>query len=168
MAIEIDIRQIYEGQFGESGQPMPTSGVPSANGQAIRCPLTFAYAEVSYTFQFEPMISVRGRNIIARNHVLKNRTAGTVKEVWSADDYEIEIRGVVINQYDDNRLPEEEINILRNYCELRRAVAVDSPLLSLFGITQMAIEDYDFPHTKGYANQAFIIRGYSDKPFELF
>ncbi len=166
---DFDLTQLYKNQFGEGGQPLPTGAAPAANGQAIRCPLTFGFAGLAfYTFQFEPIISLQGRNVLIRNHPLKGRESGTVKEMWSADDYSIEIKGVVININDDNRLPEEHLNAIRKFCELRRAIQVSSPLLTLFGITQMAIDNYDFPHTQGYANQAYVIRGYSDKPFELF
>lgn len=165
---DFDLSALYKNQFGDGGQPLPTGQVPAANGQAIRCPVTFSYGGQSYTFQFEPMVSLQGRNVLIRNHPLKGRESGTVKEMWSADDYSIEIKGVVINENDDNRLPEEQLNAIRYFIELKRAIQVSSPYLTLFGITQMAIETYDFPHTKGYANQAYVIRGYSDKPFELF
>ncbi len=166
--MDFDLNQIYKNQFGEGGKPLAPETTPTANGVLIRCPLTFGYGGDVYTLPLEPLISIQGRNILIRNHVLKGTENGTVKEMWSADDYSIEIKGVVINTQDDNRLPEEAINKIRKFCEIRRAIEVSSPLLTLFGIQYMAIEDYDFPHTKGYNNQAYVIRGYSDKPFELF
>ena len=166
--MDFDISGMYKNQFGEGGKPLAPDAVPTANGVAIRCPLTFAYNGDSYTLPFEPLISIQGRNILIRNHVLKATENGTVKEMCSADDYSIEIKGIVINTEDDNRLPEEALNRIRKFCEIRRAIEVSSPLLTLFGIQYLAIEDYNFPHTQGYNNQAYVIRGYSDKPFELF
>lgn len=164
-----DINQIYQAQFGTVGEPLPTGGAaPSAgNGAIIRCPLTLSADGASYTLPFEPLVSVTGKNVITKNYVLKNKEIGTIKEYWNADDYRIEIKGVVIGESNE-RLPSEDLNMIRKFCELRKAIEVSSPYLTIFGIQFMAIEDYDFPHTAGYANQAYVIRGYSDKPFELF
>jgi hypothetical protein len=51
--------------------------------------------------------------------------------------------------------------------EVRRTIEVSSPLLGLFGIQYMAIENISFPHTDGYNYQAYVIKAFSDKPFLL-
>jgi Domain of unknown function (DUF6046) len=161
-----DINQIYQAQFGAVGQPMPTSGVP-AQGTLIRCPLSMAVDGVGYQFPLEPLVSVFGKNTVIRNHVLKGRSKGTVKEYWSADDYSIEIKGIVIGD-DPDRLPVIELDKIRYYCEARKAIEVSSPFLTLYGIQFLSIETFEFLHTPGYNNQAYIIKAYSDEPFELF
>lgn len=161
-----DINQIYTRLFGETGEPLPTGGqVPQ--GTPIRSPLAMAVDGNSINFQFEPIISIFGKNTIIRNHVLKARGVGTVKEYWNADDYRVEIRGVLHGE-DPERLPVVEIDILRNILEARKTVEVSSPYLTVFGIQYLAIEDFEFLHTAGYNNQAYIIKAYSDEPFELF
>jgi hypothetical protein len=170
MAIAIfNINQIYKAQFGTVGEPLPTGGQPVVAGSStiIRCPLKMAYDGDEHQYPLEPLVSVQGKNIVTRTPILKNRDSGTVKELWSADDYQIEIKGIILGS-DPERLPSEEINQIRKFCEVKGAVEVNSPYLTLFGIQFMTIEDYDFMHTPGYNNQAYIIKGYSDKPFELF
>lgn len=162
-----DINQIYQAQFGEVGSPLPSGGVATPNGAVIRCPLRLTVGGDSFLLPFEPLQTVAGKNIIIRNHILKAKDKGTVKEVWSSDDYRIEIKGIIVGDNPD-RLPEEEINRLRKVLEFKGAVAVSSPYFTLFDIQYMAIEDYEFLHTPGYNNQAYIIRGFSDKLFELF
>lgn len=163
-----DINQIYRNQFGDAGQPLPT-GMTNAGleGMLIRCPLHAAVDGRGYQFPLEPLVSVWGKNTLIRNHVLKGRSKGTVKEYWSADDYRIEIKGIILGD-DPSRLPAEEIDAIRYYCEARKTIEVSSPFLTLFGIQYIAIEDYDFLHTPGYNNQAYVIKAYSDEPFELF
>ena len=162
-----DINQIYTKLFGTIGEPLPTGGQVPGNGSVIRCPLAMAVDGVKYQLPFEPLISVYGKNTVIKNHVLKGRSKGTVKEYWSADDYRIEIKGVLIGE-DPNRIPVVEMDKVRAICEARKAVEVSSPILTLFGIQYIAIEDFEFLHTPGYNNQAYLIRANSDEPFELF
>lgn len=162
-----DINQIYQAQFGDVGQPLPTGGQAPAQGVVIRCPLSMAVDGVGHQFPLEPLVSVFGKNTVIRNHVLKGRSKGTVKEYWSADDYRIEIKGIIVGDNPD-RLPVVEMDKIRFFCEARKAIEVSSPFLTLYGIQFLAIEDFEFVHTPGYNNQAYIIKAFSDEPFELF
>ncbi|MDR0582262.1 MAG: DUF6046 domain-containing protein [Prevotellaceae bacterium] len=123
-----------------------------------------------WTLPLDPVISVNGKNTIIRRHVLKvdnnkdGTRRGTVKELWSQDDYEVNIAGVLIGAGD---LPEEELRKLRGYMEARKVLNIQSRLLGLFGITRLAIEDYSLPFTKGMENQMYTIKGYSDDMEEL-
>lgn len=131
------------------------------------CPLKIKWEEEENWWQFpvEPVISVTGKNIIIRRNVLKqnnerNNIRGSVKEIWSQDDYEINIASVFIT--DDGELPKSEISKLRDYCEKRKTIEVSSDLLMLFNINKLAIEEYQFPFTKGKENQMFTLKAYSD------
>lgn len=123
-----------------------------------------------YQFPLDPVISVGCKNIIVRRNVLKNTPGkvrrGTVKELWSQDDFEIQIAGLFQNP-DADAIPEDHIRKLRNYCEAGKIVEVQSALLSIFNINRMVIEDYNFPHTRGMANQMFSLKCYSDDNFDL-
>jgi hypothetical protein len=123
-----------------------------------------------YTFPFDPVISVTCRNNIIRRDVLKVDVAvirrGSVKEVWSQDDYEVNIAGLFIGNAGEGT-PEAHLRQLREFCEAREVVEVESTLFSIFGITRLAIADYSLPFTKGLENQQFVIKAYSDEFFEL-
>jgi hypothetical protein len=121
-----------------------------------------------FTFPCDPVISITGKNNLVRRSILKGDSdalrRGTVKELWSQDDYEVNIAGVFMG---DGELPESYLRKLRDFCEAGQIVEVESVLFSIFGITRLAIEDYSFPFTKGIENQQYAIRGYSDDSFEL-
>ena len=122
-----------------------------------------------WTLPFDPVISVSGKNIIVRRNVLKMDDSviqrGSVKELWSQDDYEVNIAGVFIGNAGE--IPENDLMKLRKYCEERKIVRVYSQLLDIFGIRRLAIEDYALPFTKGMENQMFTIKAYSDTDFDL-
>jgi hypothetical protein len=121
-----------------------------------------------FTFPYDPVISISGKNNIVRRSILKGTDEiirrGTVKELWSQDDYEVNIAGVFMG---DGELPETYLRKLRDFCEAGQIVEVESVLFSIFGITRLAIEDYALPFTKGVENQQYTIKGYSDDLFEL-
>jgi Domain of unknown function (DUF6046) len=169
--IDLSLANIYKDVFGTSGRILKDLA-GAAEGQTIRCPLTMSYEgdkeynPDSWQLPNEPLVMVRGKNVIIRNPVLKNRDLGTVKELWSADDWEVEIKGVVWVD-DPTKLPEASITRLRYYHEVRRAIKVESPFLALLGIHYLAIESLEFLETPGYNYQAYIYKCYSDKPFNL-
>jgi hypothetical protein len=123
-----------------------------------------------WTLPLDPVVSVSGKNIIIRRNVLKKSTQdkgarGSIKEIWSQDDYEVNIAGVLIGK---GELPESDLRKLREFCEARKVIEVESRLLSIFNISRLAIEDYSLPFTKGVENQMYAIKAYSDDEFQLF
>lgn len=132
------------------------------------CPLKIKWNSESVWWQFpiEPVVTINGKNTIVKRNVLKVPSAdserrGSVKELWSQDDYEVNISGVFISG-SDGKLPEEQLRILRKYCEGRKSLMVESPLFTIFNIKRIAIEDFQFPFTKGIENQMFSIKASSD------
>lgn len=132
------------------------------------CPLMIKWKSEANWWQFpiEPVITINGKNNVVKRNVLKvasndSERRGSVKELWTQDDYEINISGIFISKQDD-RLPEDNLRTLRRYCEGREAIEVQSPLFTLFNIRRMVIEDFQFPFTKGMENQMFTLRGCSD------
>ncbi len=116
---------------------------------------------------FEPVISIKGKNVIVRRAVAKSKQRGTIKEYWTQDDYEITIVGYFINDEEANAYPTRQVERLRQICESGLVVQVQCEILSTFGITQMVIEDWDIPFTKGENIQAFALKCYSDDAFDL-
>lgn len=133
------------------------------------CPLYIKLTSESdnkwWMFPMEPVIAVNGKNNIIRRDILKvldgdSQRRGSVKELWSQDDYEVNISGVFRSF--NGELPIKDISKLRGMCEARETIDVKSELLIKFGIERIAIEDFQFPFTKGMENQIFSIKAYSD------
>lgn len=132
------------------------------------CSLTLCAPGTSNYWEcpIDPVITISCKNKIVQRDVLKvhqkdKERRGSVKELWSQGDYEINISGVLISK-DDNKLPEDDLKKLRALCEYRGALEVTSPLFTIFNITKICIEDYSFPFTKGVANQMYSIKAVSD------
>lgn len=136
-------------------------GVPMAFPLSLRLPK--AGAE-DWLLPNEPMLTLTGRNIITKRQVSKGKVRGSVKERWTQDDYSIKIEGIL--KREDNRYPEEEVRKLRTFCEAGEVIAT-SPLLELFGISRLVIENYELPHTSGIENQNYIISCLSDDVHKL-
>jgi len=144
----------------------------AAIGQRFQCPVRFQWPSEGepWTFPLDPVVSISGGNNIIKTNVLKqdNRSyerRGTIKEVWSQNDYDIQIAGILIGNNGD--FPADDIMKLRAYCEGREIIDVDCDLLNFFGVTRIAIESFDFPHTPGRENQQFSIKAISDDDFDL-
>lgn len=131
-------------------------------------PMTISRKDGSEKFllPFEPLVSISGKNVIARRKVAKADGKGTVKERWSRDDYEVTIQGVLTSA-DMSRYPSGYMKKLVALFDERRAVEVEQGVLEVFGIRYLAIESVSFPHTKGLNNQNYEIKAYSDNPVDL-
>lgn len=121
----------------------------------------------------EPIITITGKNIIKRRTVSKispnlNRRAGSIKEYWAEDDYEVTIEGMLTSAPNERTYPKDDLKKLLELKASREVINVQSPLFEYVGISAIAIEDFDILFTKGEENQAYKIKGYSDDPWELF
>lgn len=119
-----------------------------------------------FLLPFEPLVSISGKNVIARRKVAKADGKGTVKERWSRDDYEVTIQGVMTSA-DMSKYPSGYMKKLVALFDEKRAVEVEQGVLEVFGIRYLAIESVNFPHTKGLNNQNYEIKAYSDNPVDL-
>lgn len=171
--IEID-KKDFVGNFSE------WQATPS-NVERHYFPLTFRKKkslrpgesqEPWYTFPYEPLISISGKNEIIRKTPAKvSNFIGSVKERWSQGDYEITITGSLIgpNQIGnyENCFPRSEFEKLRDYCTAPEGIEVQCELLQLLGITTLVVEDFSFPFSKGENVQAYEMKCYSDFTQEL-
>lgn len=92
---------------------------------------------------------------------------GTVKEYISDGDYQITVRGILVepSPYD---YPAEQVRELLRLCRVQAAVQAVSPFLQLFQIYDVVITDYQLPQLEGYQNmQPFELTCISDTPIEL-
>lgn len=117
-----------------------------------------------WLFPYEPMISLTGKNIITKRHVSKGHIRGSIKERWTQDDYDIRIEGILMTQ--DGTYPEADVARLRAFCEASQVIAT-SPLLEIFGISRLVIEQWEIPFTSGQANQNFSLSCVSDDIYKL-
>lgn len=130
------------------------------------CPVLIKWEDEKewWHFPLEPLVSITGKNNIVKRNVLKTEVAGryrgTVKELWSQDDFSVSIAGVVIGT--DGKYPKLLIEQLRTYCETRKRLEVKGDIFNVFNIHYLAIEDYQFPFTKGIENQSYTIKAVSD------
>lgn len=162
-------------QYSAIGEGMSLPSQEEAMGNLYQCPLRLKLKSEPesewWTLPFDPVMSVSGGNNIVRSNVLKqdnsnNERRGTIKEVWSQDDYTIQIAGLFMGKNDDD-IPMDELGKLRNICEARQVIEVECDLLEIFNIHYIATEKFEFAHTNGRQNQQFSITAYSDDDFSL-
>lgn len=123
-------------------------------------------------FRIEPLISLQSKNELVKRTVSKisvgqNQRRGTIKEYWAQDDYAIQIDGILTRQ-DEWSYPVQELQELADILTSREVLDVTCPVLQWLGITQMVVEDFSFPFTKGEENQAYSIKALSDDDWDLF
>ena len=94
--------------------------------------------------------------------------AGTVKEYISKGDYEITIRGALVDP-NGQRYPEEQARQLKEYLEAEEAIEIASSFLNdIFNVQYIVVESFSFPQVEGTQNvQLFEIKAVSDDPVEL-
>tara|TARA_R100001015_G_C4631194_1_gene193509 strand:- start:396 stop:1025 length:630 start_codon:yes stop_codon:yes gene_type:complete len=93
---------------------------------------------------------------------------GSVKEYISQNDYEITIRGALVDE-SGQRYPEEEVLQLVEYCEVPDSIKIYSRFLNdNFNIQYLTIQSVSLPQVEGTENvQLFEIKAISDNPIEL-
>jgi hypothetical protein len=119
----------------------------------------------------EPIITMSGGNTIVKRNVAKVSNAnykkrGSIKEMWSNDDYKIDIVGL-LSKFDEWAYPTEDVRRLRSLLESRSALFIKCELLEIFGIGKIVVENWDIPFTKGEENQAYSIKAISDDEWDL-
>jgi len=184
MARKVNLLELYRAAFGYVGLPFPTvfktvprTDIPEVEPgityqrndheltSALGSPLFMPVWLNDYQLPNEPIISLRLSKKIVKTEIAG--LDGTVKERISNGDYQIVIKGIIVNENTDD-YPEEEVRNLRKIIESNDAVKIKCRLTSLFNITDMAIEDFDIPGEPGAMSyQAYTISGSSDRPIEL-
>jgi hypothetical protein len=90
-----------------------------------------------------------------------------VKEEINTKDYIITIRGIIVNEK-SNDYPKTEAGKLRAICEAQGSHKVVNKLFTIFGIDQIAIENFNIFGIAGeQSQQAYQINAVSDRPVEL-
>jgi len=183
-----ELQELYTAVFGYVAKPFPALGDVSDQltpsnpfgavdglvdqykknmlGIEMLMPLEIGIpGEELFLLTTEPMISLKLKKRLIRRFPNRSDKNGSIKESWSSDDYQISIKGLVLN-YTDDSYPEQEVRKLRKYCEYNNSLSVKNTMLTMFGIDRISIDDFDIPFTSGIKNQAYEIRAYSDKLFD--
>lgn len=96
-----------------------------------------------------------------------NGRPGTVKEYISDGDYAITVEGMIVGEV-PNVFPEDAVKRLTTFLDLPQSLEVGSRLLTLFGITKIVVNDYNFFEIEGTRNQvAFRLMMWSDTDFKI-
>jgi hypothetical protein len=130
-----------------------------------------------FRLPYEPLISITGKNVIAKRRVAKwnaensKQLTGSIKERWSQDDYEITITGVLMGallkgNFEDC-YPRADFEKLKKVLTNSKEIWINCPPLELLGINKIAIEDFSYPFTKGENVQAYEIKACSDYSYNL-
>lgn len=91
---------------------------------------------------------------------------GTIKEYISDGDYVIDVKAALVSQ--NREYPEDAVRNLVAMLQLPFAIEVTSPLLQLFGVYSIVVEDYSFPTQAGFTNTQLVeMNCVSDSPIEL-
>jgi hypothetical protein len=131
-----------------SGSPLVTEFM----GKEIWLPVTFLNLPADVVAGGKlllpySVIKIAGKKTIVKTALSERR--GTVKELFSIDDYSISIKGFLI---DENRVwPEEELSVLKRLFETQEAVHLDNALTNIYldKDTRVVIEDFDLPEVEG-------------------
>lgn len=124
----------------------------------------------AFMLPYGAKVNMRGVNEVVRRSVARRADAGTVKELWTAGDWEITLTGVLMSD-DDGKgqtWPENDVRELLKICQERQAVYLNCQKTAAAGIDRWVITSYELPETPGDGNQEFRIVGFSDKLYEPF
>lgn len=146
---------------------VPTTATVKHTGAVMQCPVRLgAKADGSdlKTLPIEPLVSVRGRNVVAARGIAKNEGRGTVKELFATDDYEVTITGRLYSG-EEGVFPDEWVGWLRKICEAKKTIQVMSKLTDSIDVRYLTVLDWSFPETGNVAWQDYQIRAVSDDPF---
>lgn len=100
------------------------------------------------------VVRVSGKKNIVKTPLIDRK--GTVKELYSVDDYAISLKGFVIG--DNGEFPEAEIDSLRSLFENKTALQIDNAITNVFLTDpsvetnekrRVVIESLEFPEVEG-------------------
>jgi hypothetical protein len=140
-------------------------------GTALVMPITLGYKDANGNLQTiqlpnEPIIEISGSKTIVKTAVDGQR--GTFKELFAINDYQVSIKGIVIQEDGSENYPKDLLRQLREMCERQSAIQITCDLTNIFGITQLVIENYSFPAVLGAQSwQPFILNCLSDFDFDI-
>ncbi|MCX6232438.1 MAG: DUF6046 domain-containing protein [Bacteroidetes bacterium] len=179
MTTDTNIITLYKRAFGFVGGKFPPIDVNVKVAEAAKMDAVKSYQSDLFIgspfflplkigdlwLPVEPMISLTSSKQIVKTQMTGLK--GSIKEEISTDDWSISIRGIIINNTDDN-YPFADVAQLRQICETLGSYKVVNKLLAIFDIHEIVIDNYAFDGEEGAQSyQAYTINALSDRPVEL-
>lgn len=129
--------------------------------------LSFRYKGKSYDLPNEPLVALSLKKTIVETATLGKYRKGKVKEYITTEDYNINIRGVCINEESPEDYPAEQVKQIKDLFELNDAVEVaGNAFFELFGIERVVLKDLNIAEMPGSPNlQKYSIAAVSDVDF---
>jgi hypothetical protein len=113
-----------------------------------------------------PAVDVSGSISVVKTSAAGSKLRGSVKELITADDYRVRIRGLLVN-HDRQEYPLEEVRELNELVMLKESLEVQCELLNSMGIYNLVIEGIDLPAFEFINVQPYTLTCISDDPIEL-
>lgn len=120
-----------------------------------------------YVFPNEPLMSISLAKTIVRTPTVGKERKGSVKEYICTEDYQINIKGVCVNESDPEVYPTQQVAALKKMFDINEALEVISnPFLELFEIRNIVFGDIQWDEMAGEQGlQKFTITAESDQDF---
>ena len=120
-----------------------------------------------YLFPNEPLMSISLAKTIVRTPTVGKERKGSVKEYICTEDYQINIKGVCVNESNPEVYPTQQVAALKKMFDLNEALEVISnPFLELFEIRNIVLSDIQWDEMAGEQGlQKFTITAESDQDF---
>jgi len=192
--MEISIQNLFEKYFGVPGTSFnPQFGpVQGDNAQdytdigflgtkyydsnGLYLPVTLTYTnsdneQQTYELPY-PVISIKGKKHVIDTELTERR--GRVSELINTESYSISIKGFLINK-DANRLPENDVQDMRDCFECGTPMSIKNVLTDLFllrpdssGTDLVTVRDFELPYSIGVKHvKAYTLELVSEEPFNL-
>ena len=147
------------------------NGVPfyalNENGNEIFMPIWLIRSDGSRLLLQNTIMSLASKKTIVETPLVNRK--GTVKEEISVDDWEMNVKGVIVSS--DGAYPDQQVYDLNQLYELGEALGIENARTSLLlnGGEKVVIKTLDLPPINGKMNvQAFEMNLVSDLEFSLF
>lgn len=181
-----DISQVYSQAFRHVRPPFPVlvaesktlgiSPVGTIRGlggslkltSVLGTPITLDTKLDGWQMPNEPTIEIRGGKNIIETQLNRGERKANVLEEINLNNYQIRIRGVILNEEEFDLYPEVDVRRLMEICEKPGSVSINNQICTIFNIFQVAIRDFNFFEVKGYAGaQAYELDLLSDEDISL-
>lgn len=136
-------------------------------GVEIQVPIEIGIVGQELILLEHATMRVRGANVITRRVLAKrgNLGRGSVKELWSTDDYEIAIRGTFKDENADG-YPMEMVSRIDTIVKQKRPIRIECKIAYALGISRIVVTSWEYEEPKdGWVNYA--LTAYSDDEWEL-
>lgn len=116
----------------------------------------------------EPTMALTNRKNIIETALAGSTRRGTVKELISMEDWQITIRGIVVNTESTKVYPEDQVHRLLFLYERNEALEIECALTNLLNIRRVVIKSINFPEMVGVQHaQAYEMELVGDEDFDL-